>query len=164
MAAFCVASILARDGFVWMLRNTALLPKKEQCRNSNGNYFYSYFHTFSILILILNPTSGYFALRKTLAVCVTSIRSLSCDLLRDLWYNKLRSTTRQDYVFHQIRLLENESHCEQQWLILETTHTNDSHASYCPKHSTSYQNGRYSEQQCSTSVLAQTTLEEKCEI
>ena len=32
------------------------------------------------------------------------------------------------------------------------------------KHSTSYQNGLYSEQHCSTSVLAQTTLEEKFEI
>ena len=27
MAAFCVASFLARDGFVWKLRNTALLRK-----------------------------------------------------------------------------------------------------------------------------------------
>ena len=63
--------------------------------------------------------------------------------------------TRQDSVFRQIRLLENESHCEQQWLILETTHTKDSHTSYCLKHSTSYQNGLFSEKTYSTSVHVQ---------
>ena len=39
MAAFCVASFLARDDFVWKLRNTALLPKRSNAKIQMATIF-----------------------------------------------------------------------------------------------------------------------------